>query len=159
MVKAINNLKSAGADFVVIPCNSAHYFLKEILEKTDIPILDMIEESAGYISKKGVKKIGLLSNFVPHELFKKTFARKGIQIIIPNSQEQVARAIEEVKLGHNELARDIIFDMVSELEVQAILVGCTELSIILKDVNLSIPVYDTSKILAEVTVKIAKGET
>ena len=58
LVDSANKLKSIGADFVIIPCNTSHYFIDEIKDKCSIYILNMIEETAKFIRKKRLRKLG-----------------------------------------------------------------------------------------------------
>ena len=61
LVKSAKRLKNMGADFLIMPCNTAHYFYNDIINNVSIPFINMIEETANYINNKNIKKVGLLS--------------------------------------------------------------------------------------------------
>ena len=165
MMETAKNLERAGADFIIIPCNTSHYFYSDVQKSVNIPILNIIEETTKYVIEKmpKLKKIGLLSTLVTvkGKLYHKTFNEKGVEVIVPNENDQtkVNEVIEAVKIGKkgNETELKII-DVANKLidtGAECIVIGCTEISIVLKDGDLSAPVFDSNQILAEKSVKIA----
>jgi len=168
MRTAILNLKEAGADFVVIPCNTAHYFYDDVVKDLGVPVLNIIEETYKYIMKQspGIRCVGLLAarNTVKFKMYERHFDKEGVEILTPRSdQEAVYRAIETVKTGRlDEETRKEMMSLCEEMVgrgAQGIILGCTEISLIINDGDISIPPYDSNRILAEAAVKKAKNLT
>lgn len=168
MVETGKNLQRAGVDFIIMPCNTAHHFFDQLQSEFNIPILHMIKLTASYTGKNypKVKKAGLLATdgTLASMLYEKNFAVEGIDIIIPNlsSQKAVMEAIyNDIKLGalnsgeiklHN-IAKELV-DMGAEI----IICGCTEVSLVLHDGDLNVPVIDPMFVLALSSVKFAMNE-
>lgn len=168
MIKTINNLEKAGADFAIIPSNSAHYWYDDIVKNTNIPIISMIEETAKEVIKKipDIRKIGLLTTeiILKEKLFHKTFSKYNLEIVTPSGEEQilVREVIEDVKLDKKDETvktkiKKIINKLISKYKVEGIILGCTELPIILKQEEISVPLFDCNEILAKSAIKYATG--
>ncbi|MCW4014310.1 MAG: amino acid racemase [Candidatus Bathyarchaeota archaeon] len=167
LVETGQRLEKAGADLLIMPCNTAHYFHAKIQEQVGIPLLHMIRLSADYIAEKypEVRKAGLLASdgTIASRLYHDSYAAKGIEIIIPDksSQKDTMDAIYKyIKTGNLEKGEELLKRVSLEL-IQAgadtVLCGCTEVSIVLHDGDLSVPVVDPLQVLAEEAVKIASS--
>ncbi len=167
LCETAENLRGAGADFIVIPCNTAHYFLEEIRKAVNIEVLDMIRETAHFIKRKlpGVEKAGLLATTatVKTGLYRQALEEQGIEILIPSGadQERVMRAITGVKekAGH-EKARRGLSEIAGKLVrdgASAVIAGCTEVPLALTDRDVSAPLVDPAMVLARKTVLKARG--
>ena len=90
IVSSAKKLENAGADFLIIPCNTSHYLYDEIIKKVNIPIVNMIDEVAKYLEKNNIKKVGLLATTgtIKSGIYKKYFDLHNIETIIPNEEEQ-----------------------------------------------------------------------
>jgi len=92
LVITAKNLEKAGADFIIMPCNTAHYFISQIKENINIPILNMIEETAIYVKAifPSFKKVCLFATKGTYKtkLYEKFFSSKNIEILIPELPEQ-----------------------------------------------------------------------
>ncbi len=165
LVETGKRLEKAGADLLIMPCNTAHYFHAQIQAQLGIPLLHMIKLSAKYISKKypEVRKAGLLASdgTLTSRLYHDNYAAKGIEIIPPSesSQKDVMDAIYKyIKTGDlkkgEELLRRVSLELI-EAGADSVICGCTEVSIVLHDGDLSVPVVDPLQVLAEEAVKIA----
>lgn len=167
MMKAAQALEKAGADFIIIPCNTAHHFIDELRTRASIPILHMIELTARGVQEElpTVERAGLIATdgTVMSRIYHRNFANTGVEIITPQevAQKKVMKAIyEQIKAGDLEGGRETILDAANRLignGVQAILCGCTEVSLVLKDGDISVPVVDPLQILAETAVRVALG--
>ncbi len=161
------NLEKAGADFIIMPCNTAHYFISEIQKSIKIPILNMIKETAHHVKSifPSVKNIGLLATKGTYKtkLYNSFFNAKNIEILIPTPPEQdkIMDLIFMVKSGilSEEMKSQII--NISEEQIkkgaQAIIAGCTEIPLILKDKDIKVPIIDPTNILAKRAVEEAKN--
>jgi len=157
------NLEKAGADFIIIPCNTAHYFLSSIQESVRIPVLNMIEETVKEI-KRGIpliKRVGLLASIGVYEteIYHQHFKKFNIEVISPEEKdkEEVMKIIYTVKAGNlsDVIKKDIlkIAQKLIDKGAEAIIAGCTEIPLILKEGDVSVPVIDPTQILARVTIQ------
>ncbi|MCW4050860.1 MAG: amino acid racemase [Candidatus Bathyarchaeota archaeon] len=159
------NLQRAGADFIIMPCNTAHHFIEELRKGLKIPVLHMIRLSAEYIHRiyPDVKKAGLLASdgTLVSKLYDDAYGEQGIEIITPSetSQRDVMEAIYTyIKRGDLETGGEILHRVAGELieaGADAVLCGCTEVSLVLHDGDLPVPVVDPLQVLAEEAVRQA----
>ena len=166
LVATAQNLEKAGADFIIIPCNTAHYFISKIKENVSIPILNMIEETAIYVKTifPSFKKVCLLATKGTYKtkLYETFFNPRNIEILIPelSEQEKIMKVIYQVKSGvlSEKIKREMI--EISEKQIakgsQAIIAGCTEIPLALKDEDVDVPVIDPTYILAKRAIEEVK---
>lgn len=168
LIKGAQILDQAGADFIIMPCVTAHFFLSGITSQTNIPFLSLLEESLRWTLKelKGIEKAGLLSSTgtLKSQLFQKTFSRGDIQIVTPeeNEQAQVMEAVfgpQGVKAGFTsgfpkETAVGVANSLIQR-GAQAIIAGCTEIPLVLKPQSLSVPLIEPMTITARAAIKQA----
>jgi len=164
--KTAQNLEKAGADFVVIPCNTAHYFLSSIQESVNIPVLNMIEETAKETKKRipQIKKVGLLASIGVYksEIYHQHFKKFYIEVISPEEKdkEEIMKVIYTIKAGDlSKRVKKNILKITQKLidkGAEAIIAGCTEIPLILKEGDVSVPLIDPTQILARVAVQKAR---
>ena len=136
ILEAAGRLEDAGADFLIIPCNTSHYFYDEICAGTSIPVINMIEETAKWIRNKGYKKVGLFATdgVLSSGVYEKYFKNYGIQLLLPDVEEQKAvmhLIYDEIKAGkepHSDGLNSVIHRM-KICGAEAFVLGCTELPI------------------------------
>ena len=121
-------LEAAGAELLVIPCNTAHYFYSKVAEAVDIPILNIIEETAKLCSLEGVKTVGVLATegTMRSGAYSDVFTRYGISVCSLSDDDQ---------------------DFLTETICERIILGCTELSLIKKEYTLPNYVIDSLEVL------------
>ncbi len=163
--KGIRRLGRAGADFIVIPCITAHAFLPEIKTAGRVPILSLLDEALALSRKKipKLKRAGLLASTgtLRSGLFHKAFATAGVEIINPTDKEQ-AKIMEAVfgkagiKAGFTRgQPRRLILNAARRLirrGAQAIIAGCTEIPLVLKDEDISVPLIEPMRIAARAAI-------
>ncbi|MBU1290714.1 MAG: amino acid racemase [bacterium] len=164
--ESARNLEKAGADFIVISCNTAHYFLSSIQKSVKIPILNMIEEAASETQQRipQIKKVGLLASIGTYktEIYPQQFKKFNIEVIYPDKKdkEEAMKAIYAVKAGDlsNEVKGNIlkIVQKLIDKGAEAIIAGCTEIPLILKEGDVSVPIIDPTQILARIAVQKAR---
>jgi len=154
LIDSAKNLEKGGADFIVIPCNTAHVFINEIKASVNIPVLSIIDEAVKVLNKRGMKKVGLLAT--PATIKNKLFD-KSIDVFLPNKTDQRQMGIIINKLiKNNQTATDKqeifrIINSVSE-KSDAILLACTDLQLLISEKKHNgIEIFDTMKILADAT--------
>ena len=166
LVATAQNLEKAGADFIIIPCNTAHYFISKIKENISIPILNMIEETAIYVKTifPSFKKVCLFATKGTYKtkLYETFFNPRNIEILIPelSEQDKIMKVIYEVKSGimSEETKREMIEISGKYIKKgsQAIIAGCTEIPLALKDEDVDVPVIDPTYILAKRAIEEVK---
>lgn len=162
-----SNLEKAGADFIVIPCNTAHYFIPFIKKSVRIPILNMMIETASEIRQRfpQIRKVGLIASLGTYqtEIYDKYFTKYNIEIITPDDKgkSEIMKVIYAVKAGNlSSKIKDKILKIVRQLiakKAEAVIAGCTEIPLILKEGDTSVPLIDPTQILAKAAVKKARG--
>jgi len=164
--ESARNLEKAGADFIIIPCNTAHYFLPSIQESVKIPVLNMIVEAASETQQRipQIKKVGLLASMGTYKIkiYHQRFKKYNIEVISPEEKdkEEVMKVIYAVKAGNlSEEVKNNILKITQKLidkGAEAIIAGCTEIPLILKEQDISVPLIDPTQILAKAAVKKAR---
>ena len=156
--EAANNLEKAGADFVVICTNTMHKVINQIKEKISIPILHIAEMTAEKILEKGLKNIALLGTkyTMEQDFYKSKLIEKGINVIIPdkNDIEIINKVIyDELCLGTiNSNSKKKFLEIVDKLRskgAEGIILGCTEIGLLIKNEDTDVPLFDTAVIHAE----------
>jgi len=156
--EAANNLEKAGADFIVICTNTMHKVVNQIKEKISIPILHIAEMTAEKILEKGLKNIALLGTkyTMEQDFYKSKLIEKGINVIIPdkNDIEIINKVIyDELCLGIiNSNSKKKFLEIVDKLRnkgAEGIILGCTEIGLLIKNEDTDVPLFDTAIIHAE----------
>jgi aspartate racemase len=165
MVKSARQLEAAGADFVILCTNTMHLCSPAIVQNITIPFLHIAEATGMKIAEMGLKKVALLgTRFTMEKDFYKTYIlnRFGIEVIIPTEKEreQIHNTI------YQELVQGLIKDdsrkkfqqIIGNLEIlgaEGVILGCTEIPLLIKQTDVNIPVLDTTAIHAEKAVEWA----
>ncbi|ASJ01064.1 cysteate racemase [Thermococcus gorgonarius] len=164
LIASARKLEECGADFIIMPCNTAHFFAETIQRSINIPFVSMIEETTKVVREMGLRKVGLLATdgTIKGLVYHRALLKYGVQIAVPNKgdQEKVMRGIYEgVKAGNLELGRKLLLEVARKLERRSdgIIAGCTEVSVALKPEDLSVPLIDPMDVIAEKAVKLASG--
>lgn len=167
MIEDAKKLQSAGADYVVMPCNTAHFFYEQIQHNIDIPMLNIIEETVKFArDEKNVKKLGILATkgTVSAGSYQRMCEKYGIEWAVPSLQDEQSLMniiYNQVKAGKeiniNEFLK-IIENMKAD-GCDAVTLGCTELSVINKDFDLNRnDIVDSLEVLARRSIELC-GKT
>ncbi len=168
LVRSARALKRAGADFIVIPCVTVHYFHAALQKRTPLPVLHIIGETVKHIRRRhrGARRIGLLATTATMRagLFQDALAGTNLELLMPREATQkrfVLPAIHEVKVnGASHKARRLVQRAADELVArgaQIVIAGCTEIALVLKDGDLRTPVVDPISVLADAAIDYAGG--
>lgn len=165
MIKSAKQLEAAGADFVILCTNTMHLCSPAIIENISIPFLHIAEATGMKIAEMAFKKVALLgTKFTMEKDFYKTYIIEqfGIEVIIPaeNEREIIHNTI------YNELVHGVIKDesrlkfqqIIGNLEkrgAEGVILGCTEIPLLISKSDVGIPVFDTTAIHAEKAVEWA----
>jgi len=162
MIDAAKKLEDGGADFIVICTNTMHKMVDEIQKNVKIPLLHIADATAEKIKNKGIKKVGLLgTKFTMEEDFYKgrLIDKYNLQVLIPNKDErQIVHDViyKELCLGIVNLkSKEKFIEIIKNLVLngaEAVILGCTEIPLLIKQDDVKIPIFDTTRIHAEAAV-------
>jgi aspartate racemase len=165
MVEAAQSLQQGGADFIVICTNTMHKMADEVTASVSIPLLHIADATAEQIVARGFKRIGLLgTRFTMEEDFYKGRLEKkfALDVLTPEKADRdiVHRVIyEELVLGKTEVASKAeylrIIQALQARGAEGIILGCTEIGLLVKQTDCSLPLFDTTLLHAEAAVEFA----
>lgn len=163
-------LQDWGAGCIIIPCNTAHYFIDEINSVIQIPVLNMIEETAVFAKKQypGVSRFGLLATLGTYKtgLYEKAFSEQGLTAVLPDEHYRnlIMGSIygkSGLKAGFKSEPAMILKESIQFLQskgVEIFISGCTEVSLVSEELGKVAPILDPMKILAEASIRFAGGK-
>ncbi|WP_277975993.1 aspartate/glutamate racemase family protein [Pantoea endophytica] len=164
LAAAAISLEKGGADFIVLCTNTMHKVAQQITDAVSIPLLHIADATAQRIRQAGVKKVGLLATAftMEQEFYKGRLYQSEIDVLVPDAAgRKVVHDIiyQELCLGvirdeSRAQYRKIIAELV-EQGAEAIILGCTEITLLVKAEDASVPLFDTTLIHAEDAVKLA----
>lgn len=162
LLNACKNLKKAGVSSIVLCANTAHLFADKLQDAIELPIIHIGEETAKAIHKKGYKKVGLLGTKFTMEMnfYKDKLEEFGLEVLIPEKQETrdyiQLTVKEELGIGFvNPETKANYISIVKELVdcgAECIILGCTEIPLLISQDDFTIPIFDTTKIHSQAIV-------
>ncbi len=165
LVAAAVSLEAGGADFIVLCTNTMHKAADAIQANTAIPFLHIADATAQRVLEAGIQKIGLLgTRFTMEEDFYKgrLTGGYGLQVLVPDAQEReiVHRVIyDELVLGriepHSKAQYLAIIQQLEQRGAQGVILGCTEIGLLVQQSDCRLPLFDTTRIHAEAAVAYA----
>lgn len=164
VLKACNHLKSCGATGILFCANTMHFIADRVEQEIGLPIIHIASATAKEIQKNKLKKVGLLGTKFTMELdfFKSKLLEKGIEVIIPIEDdrefihqtifEELGKAIikEQTKFRYLEIIKSLIKD-----GAEGIILGCTEIPLIVQQTDTSVPVFDTALLHSKAAVEFS----
>lgn len=162
LLKGCQFLKQGGAEAIVLCANTMHFIADRLEKEINLPIIHIATVTATEIQKQGLKKVGLLGTKFTMELdfFKDKLSAKGIEAIIPQSEEdrdflhttifeELGKGIvtEETKKRYLAIANQLIKE-----GAEGIILGCTEIPLVIKPEDIAVPVFDTALIHSNAAV-------
>ncbi len=154
---AAKKLENAGADFILICTNTMHKVYKQIAEKVNVPIVHIVEATADALSRNNIRKVALLGTryTMTENFYKEKLIERGFSVLIPegNDIETVNSVIfNELCVGIiKETSRQAFIRIIDDLKKQgaeAVILGCTEIGLLVREEDSSLPIYDTTVIHA-----------
>lgn len=159
------SLERAGADVILLCTNTMHTVFEEIEKNVNIPMIHIVDATAQAIQKQGIKKVALLGT--KYTMTQPFYIEKlkniyGIETVVPTSVEmdEIMRVIEE-ELTFNiitDKSRDFFINVINELKekgAEGVILGCTEIPMLIKQKDSPIPVFDTTRLHALAAVDFA----
>jgi aspartate racemase len=163
--KGVKLLNQAGANFIIVPCVTAHYFLPEVAKAVSFSYLSLLDESLNWAREHipALKKVGLISSTgtLKSGLFHNVYETAGIEVIGPEEEEQdtVMEAIygpQGIKAGYTTgVPKEMIVNAAKILigrGAEAIIAGCTEVPLVLKPEDIPVPLIEPMEIVAKASI-------
>lgn len=169
MIETAVKLKNAGAEIIIMPCNTAHYFYDKLTQAVELPFINMIEEVGKYIYERyGKCKVGLLATTGTYEgkVYETYCDKYNIEIISPNNEDKnfILNLIYKVKAGDMNFNVQKIIEILNKFKnkgINIMILGCTELPLVFDSLDKNqfndINFVSSTDILAKRTVEIAEG--
>ncbi len=169
-------LEKAGASMILIPCNTAHYFIPQIIDSISIPILHMLDLTCEYIGKEVVSSaeyasfskvpVGILATTgtIRTGLYQKYLEKYNLEAVLPTEQEQESIVMEAiygengVKAGYHKEPAKLLTEAAAILVKRGarfIIAGCTEVPLVLTQEMVSVPLINSMAVLAQEAVNLA----
>ncbi|MEB5453336.1 amino acid racemase [Virgibacillus pantothenticus] len=155
--KAASSLEKAGAEFIVVCTNKMHKVIDYIKARITIPVLHIADATATHIQNSNIKTVGLLGTkyTMEQDFYKSRIESNGIKVIVPDKEARshVNKVIyEELCLGKMEQSsknyyKNVIQDLVNN-GAEGIILGCTEIGLLIKTEDSEVPLFDTTAIHA-----------
>lgn len=164
--KAAQNLEAAGADFILICTNTMHKVVPQISSMINIPIIHIADATADELQMNQIEKVGLLGTkyTMTQDFYKKKLIDRGIDVIIPDDTDiDVINDIifHELCLGiikeESRIKFKKIIESLKKKGATGVILGCTEIGLLIHQADSSLPVYDTTLIHAKKAAEIALG--
>ncbi len=161
LICGLQSLEAAGADVIVIPCNTAHCFMPELRACVAPPILSIVEETAEVCTHADYRTVGVLATTetIKQELYKRELAQHGIQVVTPDTTAQrlVSAIIQQILNGNKSVEnKQALLKVIRTLQsggAEAVILGCTALELLLQQSDISVPLLDSFEILVVATVR------
>ena len=164
ILKAVQNVERAGADFIVISCNDVHRFLPKIASKIHVPFLHIAEATADAIDRLGLKTIGLLGvqKTMEGDFYQNILEKRDVATLVPNAVDR--KYIDDKIL--DELNRNLFMDQtragylkvienLAERGAEGVILGCTEIPLLLSTEQIPIPSFSTTELHCRAAVERA----
>ncbi len=160
LITEAKRLEKAGADFIVMPCNSLHVFIDQIRDAVKIPVLSIVEETVKFLKKNKFKKVGIVSTSatVKNKLYENAFQKAGIAYQTPDDLQQakMGKFILNLVMGRQKNSdREELIKIINSFEkknVDCVVLACTDLQLLIPK-HPTLKIFDTMKIFAEATVE------
>ncbi|PCJ28014.1 MAG: aspartate racemase [SAR86 cluster bacterium] len=165
LAQAARSIEAGGADFLLICTNTMHKVVPQIEKQISIPILHIADATADRLKENNVKCVGLLGTrfTMEQEFYKKRLSDKfGIDVLVPDEKQRsvIHNVIyDELCMGEiNDNSRASYLKIIDELKQQgaeAVILGCTEIALLVQQAHTSVPLYDTTEIHAQQAIAYA----
>ncbi|MBE7104637.1 aspartate/glutamate racemase family protein [Bacillus cereus] len=161
---AAYSLQKGGADFIIICTNTMHKVVEKIKENINIPVLHIADATAKEINRKGIQTVGLLGTkyTMEQDFYKSRIVENDIKVIVPSekNREKINEVIyTELCLGkitsQSRMYYKSVIEELVQQGVQGIILGCTEIGLLIKQEDVSVPIFDTTHIHAIEAVNFA----
>ena len=164
LLKAIQSLSDAGAEFAVIASNTPHIIFDRVVMESPLPLVSIVDATCASVRQSGCKKVVIIGTrfTMSSGLYSNAFEQHGITAIVPSADAQaVIHGIIFPKLEDGivvpedkEKMLSIIIDLAKDHCADGVILGCTELPLMIKDADLALPVFNTTQIHIDAIVDL-----
>jgi aspartate racemase len=165
LLNAANDLKNSGVEGIALCANTAHLYADQLQQAINLPIIHIGVATAHAVKAKGLKKVGLLGTIFTMELgfYRDKLVEHGLSVLIPPSQatrDYIQHTLKE-ELGRGIIQADTkdnyvkIINELIENGAEGIILGCTEIPLLIRQADCSVPIFDTTKIHSTAIVDFA----
>jgi len=164
LAQAAENLEKAGADFILICTNTMHKVAPEVQSRISVPLIHIAEATAQKLTEQGISKVALLGTkyTMTQDFYKSKLLEAGIDVVVPEGEDvEIVNSIiyDELCLGTIlETSKQKYLEIIAKLEsrgAQGVILGCTEIGLLVQQKDLSLPVFDTTLIHGEKAALLA----
>lgn len=163
MAEMARKLEQAGADFLVMPCNTAHAYAPAIESAVTIPLVSIIDVTVAACD--GFDAVGVVATAgcLEAQLYQDALAEAGIEPVLPDATEtaEISRLVTEIKGGNQGADVRERMEAVAAALVgrgaRALIAACTEIPLVLKETGVNVPLFSSTDVLADVTAAICAG--
>ena len=165
MVAEVNRLISAGAEVIAIPCNTAHYFYERIVSAASVPVLNIIEQTVDFCVQNDMRTVGVLATegTVASGAYQRACEKVGVGYLTCNAQDQAVISdmiYHQIKKGRipDLVAFSDIVERLRQRGAEAVILGCTELSLLKKKAGNMPDWIDSMEVLACAAIRLCGGK-
>ena len=159
LISEAKRLETAGANFIVMPCNSLHIYISNIRDSVKVPVLSIVEETVKFLKKNGFKKVGIVSTSatIKNKLYENAFRENSIAYETPDDFQQAKMGkfiLNLVNGRQNNRDREELIGIINGFEgkdVDCVILACTDLQLLIPK-HQKLRIFDTMKIFADATV-------
>jgi len=163
LVTGLQTLECAGADFIFMACNTVHYYHRFLQQQIGVPLLNIIEETVKRVAAENHNKVGLLSSESTHklQLYQIACWQYGLEVVSVNEKEQkiLNYVILQVMAGrqsrHEVALMKPVIEKMQQAGVSAIILGCTELPLVIQQSDVNLSLFNSSEIITRVALEYA----
>jgi len=161
LIEAVKKLESYGVSFIAISCNSVFSYFEKMQNAVSIPIINIMNETSNEARKKNYKKVGLLGTklTISQKLFDKSLKKYKIEVInpTPTQQADITKIIMNIlsgkKLEEDKINLKSIIKYLQRKGSEAVILGCTELPLILCQKDVDVELFDTTEVIVNAIMK------
>lgn len=155
LTEAAVTLENAGVDVIILCTNTLHRVIPSVEERIHVPVLHIAEATADRIVEQGIKKVGLLGTAATMTLafYKERLNKRGIEVVIPSEADiEIVDKVIFDELCHGQIKPESkreylrIIDELQKQGAKGVILGCTEIDLLVQQEDVSIPVFDTTEI-------------
>ncbi len=168
LLESAEKVACAGADFAICPANTAHEAFKFMTHRSPVPWLHIVEVVGDAAAERGLSKLGILGTrfLMDGDLYREVLARRGIEAVTTDAEqrERINSFIFDelvkgtLKSSTREYFRNVVSDLASQ-GCDAVVMGCTEIPLILRPEDVEVPLLDSTRLLAKAALQEALRET
>jgi len=157
LITAAKTLEDGGSDFIILCTNTMHKLAEQIQEEITVELLHIADATADEINRAEIKKVGLLGTrpTMEQDFYRTRLEKKGIQVLVPNEEDrEIVHDIifKELCLGNIKQESRIVYKRIIEelviMGADGIVLGCTEIPLLVKKEDVRVPLFDTTYIHA-----------